>query len=617
MAEALWSGARRPAAIAHWNQALIKLRAMVELRAVPESFWTSFERIANDTSTNKVGPQLKPRMELLLAAYLRKNGNYRSTELLRSGYIALAGQNQTDAENWILMLIATMPQNQQLEALSALNEGAVFPRAQTDAIYSAEITLAEAEAKSVVNPAQNTYPANRLREIQTRYVQWLLDYNRNAEARRIFDSIEPNQRQTQPLQIAAIRLAAREAGVPLLLASYESDPVLAPSLQTLAQAANTLRIEKDNQNSRLILEYIFTQKLRTQSLSASDYLGLAAARIATDDMPGALALLQRLTMQGDLYQNLDSASSLLVQTGHPAEALPILQKLAAGVPWRADYRLRLGQVQAALKQASDAGPTLTSLAGNAQAQYAIRAAAAGLLHGASATSFNSAELRLLASNAATAQQATQPYFVYAHILAATGQSAAQRPPLLRAAIEFAPISMLDWLRLKLFLAEVTQSQFEQASTAIAPLVQKGMFASLKDEVSQPMDVAVTTDQAEEESGTTTDVAAAESSPPTIDAYSVPAAITTRKGRRAVFLTLATVDEHLDNLPQAVNDLKSALLLSDTPVQKTSLQVHIRSLQRRIDIAQENRARRPVFQESIEQTVRVRPRKTLTAARTRP
>jgi hypothetical protein len=144
-----------------------------------------------------------------------------------------------------------------------------------------------------------------------------------------------------------------------------------------------------------------------------------------------------------------------------------------------------------------------------------------------------------------------------------------------------------------------------------------MFASLKDEVSQPMDVAVTTDQAEEESGTTTDVAAAESSTPTIDAYSVPAAIPARKDRRAVFLALATVDEHLDNLPQAVNDLKSALLLSDTPVQKTSLQVHIRSLQRRIDIAQENQARRPVFQESIEQSVRVRPRKTLTAARTRP
>ena len=611
MAEALWSSARHDAALSEWNQALSKLRAMVNLRAVPESFWTCFARIANDASRNRIALELKPGMDAVVTAYVRKNGNYRSAELLHSGYIALGGQSKSEAAKWIIATIGAMAQTDQMQALSMLMEQPWFPALEDDAVFGREMELAQSELQSAGKSPDDKYSNSRLREIQIQYIRWLLRNQRTAEAQRVFDSIESSQRQTQVFQEIEILLAAKQGRIASLLARYQDDPLTAPPLFVLSGAANTLRLSGDQENARAVLEYAFDQKLRSQTLSAPDYLGLAEAHLNTGDVAGARDLLQRLILQGDLYENLDSAASLLVRTGHTAEALPFLKKLAAGVPWSADYRLRLGQAQLALKQLTDSGDILDHLASDDHATYAIRAVAAGALHDTRASSkVNSSELALLASGAATPKQAAEPYFVYAQILAASNASPQQSVVMLRAAVQSAPSSMLNWLRVRIFQAEAAQNDYERARTAISPVLENGgalLFSGRRQSYGEE-DV----ERADELPGS--DRGSEPASNSGNEPYAVSTLLGSKEQQRAFFVTLANVDEHLEDLRQAVNDLQSAVRVSSAGAQTSILSGRITGLQRRIRIEQDNRARRPVIGKSIEQSIRVRPRVSISAAR---
>ena len=98
----------------------------------------------------------------------------------------------------------------------------------------------------------------------------------------------------------------------------------------------------------------------------------------------------------------------------------------------------------------------------------MRAAAAQALHNLSGVKqLNSEELTLLANAAPAPPPVTQPYFIYIRIAAASAAPPAQRVPILRAAIAFAPDSLLNGLRLQLFQAEIVQGHFAQASVAIS------------------------------------------------------------------------------------------------------------------------------------------------------
>lgn len=616
IAEALWSAGRHNDALNNWNEGLRKLRAMVDVRAVPENFWTSFAKVADDANSNHIGAQLRPGMDTVLTAYVRKNGNYRSEELLSSAYRALSSANQSDAVNWVLSVVAAIPKPDQSQALSTLIEARWFPRTDADPVYRRMIVLAQQDVQGAKSDAEANYPESRLQSIQTQYIQWLLANQRTADAQRTFDSIPANQRQTDALQVIAVLLAAKQSRVPALLAAYANDLATAPSLSALAQGANRLRAGKDNQNARLVLEYVFDQKLRAQLLSAPDYLGLAEARINTGDILGAMDLLTRLMLQGNLYENLDSAASLLVRTGHTAEALPLLKKLAAGVPWNTEYHLRLGEAQLALKQASDAANTLSSIAQSDQAPYATRASAATRLHGAgNPPQMKSAELSLLASGSANPQEVDQAYFVYARILASTSQPVQQRAAILRAAIELAPASMLEWLRLCIFQAEAAQNHYELAQVAIAPVLASHggpMFFAAQP---RPADSAPyyrpSADDAGRDPMPFSAAAPAESADD--DKYSVRAALPSDEDKRTFLMTLASIDEHLDNLGQAIANLRAADRLSATAAWKTAIESRIKALEHRLDVAQQNATRRPTIQKSIEQTVRVRPRIVLASA----
>jgi len=610
IAEALWSANRRDDAFAAYRDALTKLRVLVDLHAVPETFWTSFSNIATDAGQYQIGSQLKPEMNTVLEAYIHKNDSYRTSELLQSAYTSLEKQDNDEAAAWVLALIDNAGSESQPGMIDGLTQQQWFPKSHLDTVYQREIALAQANIKTVAaKPIPNGGTANyeldsarsRLTTLQTTYVQWLLQHDRSADAQRIFDSISITQRNTGDLIPIAIRLAAKQSRIPALLAGYLNDPTAAPSLETLSTVANTLRLQHDNPNSRLLLEYVFQQKLQQQILTDPDYLALAEARLNTNDTPGALDLLHRLTLQGDLYQNLDTAASLLVRTGHNAEALPLLTELTNGTPWNATYRLRLGQCELALKQ-SEAPTSLTAVASSDQADYATRATAAEDLQAISTTTkFSSAELTLLAATTPpTPQQADQHYFLYARIAAATIAPPPQSATILRAAIQTAPDPMLQWLRLRLFQAEIAQDHYQQANVAIAPVLA-GNYA---------LRFTPTQDQSDQDATTDDDTGdQPRLIPPATNPYTVLAALPTPEDQLTFALAVATMSEHLGNDYQALKCLKSAVRFTSNSAQKSELDLRIKTLQARIDLANNNASRRPVIQESLQQTARVQPRLT--------
>ncbi|MBB5063430.1 hypothetical protein [Granulicella mallensis] len=602
MAEILWTEGHHDEALAQWKQALAKLRAMVEEQSVPESFWTNFTSIANDAGDYQIGPRLKSEMDAVLEPYIRKNGSYRSTELLHAAYVALEKVSATEAADWVLALAANT--TDQRAILSSLTDETWFPRAQFGDIYRHELVLTQAEAAKA-KTTEDDGAQSVLTSIQLKYLKWLLQQGQTAEAQRLLDSIPAAQRQSEEMQTVTLLLAARQSRLAQWIADYQNDPSHVPALATLSSVANQLRLKQDSANSRLLLEYVFQQKTALQELAAPDYLALAEARLATNDVPGALDLLHRLTLQGDLYENLDTAAALLMRTGHVAEALPLLTKLANGSPWDFDYRRRLGEAQLASKQDAAAEATLKAVAASDNSPYDDRAKAAEAMRAIPGTrSFSSAELTQLANAAPGTPQADQPYFLYARMSEAAALPTAQRGTLLRAAIMDAPASLLDKLRLDLFTAEVAANQYERANTAVAPLLSEN--PSLRTAPSEESTEGTSSDISE---ATTEDSDAQETQAATI--------LTQPQDKRDFLLALATMEEHLSEEQQAIEDLQTASQLTEDKVQQSKIALRISSLQERLNVRQENATRRPVIQTSTQQAVLVRPRLTASATKVHP
>src|SRR5260370_38967550 len=91
-------------------------------------------------------------------------------------------------------------------------------------------------------------------------------------------------------------------------------------------------------------------------------LGLADIRIQASDLAGGVALLRRMTLVvGNPFETQDAAASLLVRTGHSAEAIAFLEELVKAIPWNPDFRVRLAQARLASHQGRDPAKHLLAL----------------------------------------------------------------------------------------------------------------------------------------------------------------------------------------------------------------------------------------------------------------
>ena len=344
IADLLWSSQHKAEAIDQWWQALAILRQLVDTRVVPESFWSDFAAIAGDCHQRGLIDQLRPQMDAVLRAYIAKNGEYRSVELLRSAFLASA--SPSDGVDWILSLSGTARYPETL--LSQLDGERWLPREQLGRILRRELELAQAA------PAQpddgSSYMSDRVTLIRLRLFQYLVDEMKNAEARAFYESLSEKERMGEEFQRARIVLAAHQGEIPKLLAEFSANPDTAPSANTIAAAASQLRDSGDRASNRLLLEYLFDFKSARHELADTDFLALAQARLDAREVSGAVELLHRFCLfSADLYSSLDSAAGLLEKSDHPAEALPFLTTLANNPPWKPEYRLRLaiGRLRAA------------------------------------------------------------------------------------------------------------------------------------------------------------------------------------------------------------------------------------------------------------------------------
>ena len=97
-----WKSGKKDEAIAEWRQALVALDRIQTKGPAPESFWTGFAQIAGHLGSRKLTAQLHPEMDAVLRGYVKRNGEYRSAELLRAAFEASA--SPAEGLEWLLSL---------------------------------------------------------------------------------------------------------------------------------------------------------------------------------------------------------------------------------------------------------------------------------------------------------------------------------------------------------------------------------------------------------------------------------------------------------------------------------------------------------------------------------
>jgi tetratricopeptide (TPR) repeat protein len=611
----LWSVGRKDEAISQWRQALAILRQLVDTRVVPESFWSDFAAIADDCRQRalpgQLQTQLRPQMDAVLRAYIAKNGDYRSVELLHSAFLASA--SPSEGMDWIISLAeaARVP-----EALLAQLAGESWlPRPQLGRVLRRELELAQAAPPSADDASD--YLRGRVRDIRSRLLNHLVEEKQYAEAQTLYESIPEKERGNEEVQRERIVLAARQGQspgqIPKLLAEFAANPDAAPSAATIDAAANQLRIAGDLAANRFLLEYVFDFKAARHELADADFLALAQARLDTGDLSTAVELLRRFTLfSPDLYGGLDSAAALLEKAGHPVEALPFLTTLADNTPWKPEYRLRLARANLRAQDEPSAIKGLTAVASSSQATYALRTRAASELNGrAGAADLHSAELALLASGKPIApQQADKPYFLPARVAAAATAPAAAKPAILRKAIAVAPS---DFLRLTIFRAEFALGRSDLAFAAIQPLLESpggyvqtaGNDASFDPVEDSAEGQAASTDNNSDESSQ--DAQYAESNADAAAYAPMPFLLKTRKEKVVFALAVATLWEREGNDDEALQYARFAARLNEDAAKRAEIERRKAALNLRVRAEQENSARRPAIHDSLDQAAVVRPR----------
>ena len=461
----LWNAGRTEEAIACWRSALAALQAAEDKGPAPESFWTGFERIAMRIKQHGLFPQLQPAINDLLRSYLARNGSYRSNELLQAAF--QSAPDETSGVNWLLALSGAAPDAAQV--LQDLDGATWLSAGARQHLLSRELALLQAHQGAI---STDDYEGYRLTQARTRLLQLDITTHRDAEALALIQGSPESVRSTPEFQRAELIAAARSRQLPALLRTYDTNSASVPQPETVRSAAAALAATGDWDTARALLEWTFTRAEATHTLSRSDSLTLAEARLHTHDNAGAVDLLRTFVAASDnRYTDDDDAATLLEQFHLAAESIPFLKELSTAVPWDLTYRVRLAEAQmddGVERSAAIRG--LGLVARNSLAPYPLRAQAARDLAAAhaQAVGLGSAELNLLASGSVSAALARQPFFVEARVTAAKQNSSPQdKLPLLREALAIAPHSPgTDKLRFQAFDLSAHAGQASLARTVL-------------------------------------------------------------------------------------------------------------------------------------------------------
>jgi len=597
MAVLLWKAGRHNDAIAEWQSALNLLRKTIEKQMVPDDFFTTTELITRHAKEHGALLQLRASLTDLLKAYLAKNGNYRSNELLHAAFEA--APSSTDGLAWVLELSAAS--KKQAQILVDLEYASWLPQAVRVSFELKRLELARAAA---ANPAKDTGVTEKVSDIQAALVVLYVQLKDDASAKAILAQVPSARRQSSDLAVASVMLAARDGSLKTLLETYDTLPdTIQPSTDSLRQAAGRLALADDRSDARLILEFLFTRAMLRHELTSTDYLALADARLSTNDMPGALDLLRRMTLLASdkgRYANYDLAAALLEKAGHPAEAIAFLTPLAASQPWDGLYAMRLAEAQMKASQdVASAHASLATLAASPLIDYDLRAHAALDLRGATIMPLGSRELDLLAANTITIEQAKQPYCAKTRMAAAgffntpVKTTTAQKESLLREALAIAPDGVdADAIRIGIFHANAELGRDALAMAAIKPLLDRLQSSPASTPDTEPSgEITANADSPQQASSEATHETQTDSS----------------ESNAALLVAASDVTWRMGETPSAMQYLQAAIKLARTSPQRTAWRQKLTQRLAVVRRTQANTARRPVIHAPLDQSVAVRPR----------
>ena len=589
----------RTDALAQWKQAFAMLTAQLNRAHVPESFWADFGRTCDQLRTRHLFADLKPDADSIIRTYLRHNGNYRSNVLLQPAYAA-AGDPAAGAA-WLLDLSTAA--HDPTSVLADVVNAAWIPLAQRAPIYQ-RILETKQSALPTLAGLERDYAQQDLNSWQ---VNWIRHLVRTRQFQPASDAIAGLSKETRQAQAAALvplelEVAAQLGTLDATLAAYRSAPENAPASQPLRTAARQIFDAGDKQSARKILEFVFARELDEHRLLATNFLALAEIRLASGDTAGALDLLRRLVVVvGSPFENLEPAAALLEKSCHNAEAVEFLDQLVKSAAWNPSFRLRLSKARLAAGEdvAAEQG-TLASIASAPNVPYDLRVKAALALAGRPHSDLGSAELNLLAGNAAIPALAADKFYFYeARIKAAqiVADPQTKIQLLSHCVIDF---PSRDETRLPLFQAAVSVRSDEIALGALEPSLLTRFPERFSPSVGEEEGI-VNSIVAEDE---TSD----ESSNPALTASEL-----SRTERAQVAQMIGDVMIRLDRISDAVPYFETARQAESSASARKELTQKISDARATLRLQRQNATRQPLLHEALEQDRAVRPRLLARAA----
>jgi Flp pilus assembly protein TadD len=593
LALAYYKDKNRAQAVAQWKLFFAEQLKQVSNGRMAESFWANFGRALDHVRTRGAFQDVKPEVDQLLRAYLRRNGNYRSNALLHSAY--LAQSDPTAATAWLLDLSMAAPDPTvvlqdvvEVQWIPIANRAPIFQR-----ILEAKLAaVAKAEGLEQEN-AKST-----LWTWQLRWVKYLADTKQYSQAADEIAALRKNATGSDSAALVPFEMqcAAKLGTLDAILSGYKAEPQTAPSAESLRIAAQQLFDGADKQSARKILEFVFARQLEEHQLVATNFLGLAEIRIADGDVAGAVTLLKRLVLvAGDPYQNMDSSAALFEKTGHPAEAIMFLEPLANATPWEPSLRLRLSKAQLLVAQDKNvAAQSLAKLSAAPENPYVLRVQAAAAMAGLSQPAeFGSVELKLLAAGAKNITPAASDHlYFYDSRLAA-----AQNAPNARVKMDVLAKALADSpsredARVPFFRAAISIPADELALSSVEQLLQKRLLGNVAP--GNPGDEEI--------------IGAEEDSDVGQGGMERPSNLSLQPSQQSQLAhEVALVMIRLDRLDEAASYLKIAQKLEKSAAERTRITSQLLEIKTRLRRQRTNAARQPILHAELEQDRLVRPR----------
>jgi predicted Zn-dependent protease len=593
LAIAYFKDKNRAAAIAQWKLFFSAQLAEVDSVRLPDDFWTDFSRACDHVHSRGLFADLKPDVDKVVRAYLHRNGNYRSNALLESAY--LAEKDRPTATAWLLDVSLSAPD--PTSVLEDVASASWIPLADRAPIYQ-QILDAKQTAAAKLEGEELQAANSSLWDWQLRWVEYLVETKRYGDAEQEVEALKKDHSSEQVASLvpAEIECAAKLGTLDAKILSYQSNPQDAPSTENLRLAASRLLGSGDKQSARKILEFVYSRDMANHEFVATNFLGLAEARIDDGDTTGAVAVLKRLVLVAqDPYENLDSAAALLEKTGHPGEAIEFLEPLAACTPWEPGFRLRLAKARLASGQDKNAAAgSLAKLSKDPENPYALRVQAAASLGGLpKPDEFGSAELKLLAQGRKniTPAAADHPFFVDARLAAAENSpSARAKLEILETTLADSPSS--DQARLDFFRAAVSIRADQLALASIEQYLERRLFgqAAANDSSDRENSADAVNDTAEATQIQTASTLPLQPSEQAELTHQIALAMI-RVGRPDEALSYLQIDRKLETSPEKRKLVDSEIL----------------DLKARLRLERTNASRQPVLHADLEQDRLVRPR----------